>query len=390
MNKRRVLVLLVVAVILIAAFSAWRLFFANRSSPNVVFLSGRIDGDDSAIAPKVGGRILEIRYREGDSVRAGDVIARLDDASLRAQVRQAEAALLDAQERAVSVQAQVAVLEEQAAQSAIQAAQARTDAAGRVAQARANLAAGQASVAQQRAAYAIAALSARAYTRLARQGYASELQGAGAASAAGYEASAVAAAQRQVAAAKGALMMAQATLANPNVYGAAQSAVERQIAQQQSLIGSAFAQVAQARAQLAEARANYRDLTVRAPFDGTILTRAAEPGEVVTAGTALVTLLDLHAVYLRGFVPEDQIGRVKIGQPARIYLDSNPNDSLDAYVQRIDPQATFTPENTYFREDRVRQVFGLKLALRDGFGYAKPGMPADGEILVSGTHWPGK
>jgi len=79
---------------------------------------------------------------------------------------------------------------------------------------------------------------------------------------------------------------------------------------------------------------------------------------------------------------------VKLGQPARIYLDSNPNGPIDAYVLRIDPQATFTPENTYFREDRVKQVFGLKLALRSGFGYAKPGMPADGEILVSGTRWP--
>jgi HlyD family secretion protein len=108
----------------------------------------------------------------------------------------------------------------------------------------------------------------------------------------------------------------------------------------------------------------------------------------VTAGTAVVTLLDLSKVYLRGFVPEGQIGKVKLGQAARIYLDSNPQKPVDAYVSRIDPQATFTPENTYFRDDRVKQVVGIKLQLKGGFGFAKPGMPADGEVLVRGETWP--
>ena len=79
---------------------------------------------------------------------------------------------------------------------------------------------------------------------------------------------------------------------------------------------------------------------------------------------------------------------MKIGQPCHVFLDSNPNQPLDAYVLRIDPQATFTPENTYFRNDRVKQVVGVKLQVTQGIGYAKPGMPADGEILVSGTTWP--
>ncbi len=125
-----------------------------------------------------------------------------------------------------------------------------------------------------------------------------------------------------------------------------------------------------------------------APFAGTVITRAAEPGEVIQAGTPIVTLLDLAKVYLRGFVPEGEIGRVKIGQLAHVYLDSNVTQALDAYVSRIDPQATFTPENTYFRDDRVRQVVGVKLQLKGGFGYAKPGMPSEGEVLVSGDTWP--
>ena len=164
--------------------------------------------------------------------------------------------------------------------------------------------------------------------------------------------------------------------------------IRQQIAQQQAQISVAEAQAAQARAKLLEAQANRSDLQVRAPFDGTVVTRTAEPGEVVNAGSPLITLLDLNKVYLRGFVPEGQIGRVRVGQAARVYLDSAPTTPLEAYVSRIDPQASFTPENTYFREDRVKQVVGVKLQLKEAAGYAKPGMPADGEILVEGDRFP--
>ena len=127
---------------------------------------------------------------------------------------------------------------------------------------------------------------------------------------------------------------------------------------------------------------NIHDLTVVAPFDGTIATRTAEPGEVIQAGTAIVTLIDLTKVYLRGYIPEGEIGCVRVGQRAQLFLDSDRNKPLEAVVSRIDPQATFTPENTYFRDDRVKQVVGVKLHLNTGIGYAKPGMPADGEIEV--------
>jgi HlyD family secretion protein len=183
---------------------------------------------------------------------------------------------------------------------------------------------------------------------------------------------------------------AQANLINPAMRSAQVAAVQGQIAQVRADIVAVQADAERARAQLDEARANRKDLNVIAPFTGTVATRTAEPGEVVTAGTPIITLIDLGRVYLRGFVPEGQIGRVRVGQPARVYLDSAPTTPIDAVVMRIDPQAMFTPENTYFREERVKQVVGLKLLLRGAVGFAKPGMPADGEILVDGSQWPAR
>src|SRR5262249_58630044 len=112
---------------------------------------------------------------------------------------------------------------------------------------------------------------------------------------------------------------------------------------QEAQISAARADAGRAGAQLDEARANRQDLQVVAPFAGTIATRTAEPGEVVAAGTPIVTLVDLGHVYLRGFIPEGEIGRVRVGQPARVYLDSAPHTPIDARVPPRHPHASLTP-----------------------------------------------
>jgi HlyD family secretion protein len=379
---------IVLAVVVVAVF-VWRAFFAVPSIPDsIVALSGRIEGDDSAVAPKTAGRILEVRVREGDTVKAGSVIAVLDDEQVRAREQAAREALAEAAANARSAGDQIAILKQQLEQNRLLTGQAKLDADGRVSEAEANLAAAQSDLAQQKAAYELALFDKDAYTRLAKSGAVSERQGKQAEATADQDAAIVAATQGRVEAAQGALTIAQANLANPGIRGSQVTAVEQQIVQQEAQIASINASAARARDQLTEAEEDRQDLTVKAPFDGTVMTRAAEPGEVVQAGTAIVTLLDLSQVYLRGFIPEGEIGKVAIGQPAHIFLDSDPKKPLNGYVLRIDPQATFTPENTYFRNDRVKQVVGVKLQLKEGIGFAKPGMPADGEILVHGNTWP--
>jgi HlyD family secretion protein len=94
----------------------------------------------------------------------------------------------------------------------------------------------------------------------------------------------------------------------------------------------------------------------------------------------------LSKLYLRGFVPEGDVGNVKVGQPAQVFLDSRPKEGIPAEVIRVDPEVMFTPENTYFKDDRVKQVMGVKLGLKGAYGLAKPGMPADGQIQIAATN----
>ena len=388
-RKRRLLILATVILVAAAGYFLWKHFFSAPEIPkSIVALSGRIEGDDSAVAAKASGRITEIRVREGDQVKAGDIIAVIDDEQIRAREQQAQSAVEQAEAQVRLARQQIAMLNEQLNESQLQVVQARQASQGQVRQSEAELAAAEAALAQQEAAYKMAEFDREAYTKLAKSGAVSEREGKRAETNAETQAALVRTTRRRVESARAAVAQAKATLVNPEIRTSQEAVVRQQIAQQQTQIAGAEAQAAQARARLVEAQANRRDLQVRAPFDGTVATRTAEPGEVVSAGSPLLTLLDLTKVYLRGFVPEGQIGRVRVGQPARIYLDSAPTKPVEAYVARIDPQATFTPENTYFREDRVKQVVGVKLQLKGAVGYAKPGMPADGEILVEGDRFP--
>jgi HlyD family secretion protein len=85
---------------------------------------------------------------------------------------------------------------------------------------------------------------------------------------------------------------------------------------------------------------------------------------------------------MRGFIPEGDIGKIRVGQSALIFLDADRDrqNPLKATVTAIDAKASFTPENVYFKRDRTQQVFGVKLAIDDSKGFAKVGMPVDAEI----------
>ena len=383
MNRKPIKILIALVVLLITGGAIWYFVIRKPAEPqNLIKLSGRIEGDDTTVSTKIAGRIREIQVREGDQVKAGQVIAMIDDEQVRAREEQERSKVLQAEARVLSAQQQIAVLNAQLEESNIGVDQARIDAQGRVSQAEAQVAHAEAQLAQAEADYGQARYDEQRYTTLATDGDVPERTGRQARTAAEAQAAAVRAARKQVDVARGALTIAKANLSNAAMRTSHAAGIRKQILQAQSEIVAAQAETEHARAKLREVEADRDDLEVLAPIDGTVATRSAEPGEVVAAGTTLVTLVNLNSVYLRGFIPEGQIGRVRAGQTARVYLDSAPDKPLEAVVSRIDPEASFTPENTYFKDDRVKQVVGVKLQLKSGNGYAKPGMPADGEVIT--------
>jgi HlyD family secretion protein len=363
-------------------FGAYRLFFYHPA-PNGLFLSGRIEGYETDVSAKTGGRVAQVAVREGDTVKPSQLLVQIDDSDTKAQLQGAQARLHQQQENLQSKRQQLPILQAQLQQAQLTTQQSSQDSQGRVyeiqntvAQARANLAKAQADL-----------FKAQATQRRTKQLYA---QGAVSAQTLDDDNATLGSAQAQVAAqqqavksAQGQLTQAQATQKNPPIKIAYELQLRRQIDQAKTDISVAEQQVRDAQATVAQYQANLNYLLVNSPMTGDVITRSVEPGEVVAAGAPLLTLVNRNHLYLRGFIPEGQIGQVRVGQAALVYLDSFPNQPLKATVSRVDPKASFTPENTYFQKDRMTQVFGVELTLKDNSqGVAKQGMPADGRIQL--------
>lgn len=120
---------------------------------------------------------------------------------------------------------------------------------------------------------------------------------------------------------------------------------------------------------------------ITAPIDGTVLVKSAESGEFVRPGQTVAVLVDLRRIDLRVFVPESELGKARLGAPARVRVSAFPHQLFEARVARVDQRAQFTPRDIHMPEERVRMVFGVTLALDNPDGVLKPGMPADAWIL---------
>jgi len=139
--------------------------------------------------------------------------------------------------------------------------------------------------------------------------------------------------------------------------------------------------------QLAESQLTKTVIT--APISGTLLTKSVEMGELATPGRPIATLVDLDRVELKIYIPERDIGKLSLGNEARVRTDAFPDQYITARVSRVDSQAQFTPRDIHMPDERVRLVFGVTLALDNRAGRLKPGMPADAWVRWNPTTaWP--
>lgn len=377
------LVRILAAIALLAGvgYGVYRLFF-YQPEPDGLFLSGRIEGYETDVSAKTGGKITNVAVREGDVLKSEQFLVQIDDADLRAQLRGAEAQVRSAQGSLKRYQQQLPVLEAQLQEANLTTQQAKQESQGQVTEAENSLASARAKLVEAEANLKLAQARQRRYRELSAQGAVSTDTRDEYDTSAETAKASVDAARQQVQSAEGTLIQAQASLRNPPIRAAAALQIQKQIAQARTDIVVAQENVRNAQAEQEEIQANLNYLVIKSPVAANVITRSVEPGEVVSAGEPLLTLVNLDNLYMRGFIPEGQIGQVKVGQQARVYLDSFPEQPLLAKVTRVDPKASFTPENTYFKKDRVTQVFGVELTLKNPQGLAKPGMPADGRILV--------
>lgn len=352
MNRK---VVAIVATVLVAlAFGTYSFIERTRQLPEgLIQANGRIEGDTIIIASKQPGKVVAIHVHEGDDVASDQVLVELDDQATRARVAEAEAAKAAAIAQAEQCQAEYEVLCEEVPYSIDAATAAVTASEARLQQAESKEK--QAEKERNR------------YWALAESG------------SVGWESGERAdlkwrQAKDTVTAARATLAQARSTLneakLGPNRITAKQA---------QTAAFEAAADAAQAR--LEEAQSVLADLTIRSPTSGAVTMRLADLGEVINAGTPLLEVVDLDRLYLKVFIPEAEIGKVRIGLHAQIYIDAFPDMPFAAKVRNIASRAEFTPKEIQTPDERVKLVYAVKLYLKDNPEHRlTPGLPADAVI----------
>lgn len=300
---------------------------ACKPRPNTLQLSGHIEVLTTELSFRIPGKVLERPVEEGQRVKIGQLIARLDSQDLEQQVamRRSEVAAL---------KAQLQILERGSRPEEIESARASLD------QALADFRRLEADEARIRDLHAKGILSTRDFE----------------ASKAAFSAS------------------------KANVHRAEQQFLLVQKGPRPEERDAARSRLEQARQALALAETQLSYASLSAPFDGVVLSKNVEPKEYVNPGTSVVTLAHPGQTWLRAFLPESDLGRVRLGQKVSVKTDSHPGKVFEGHLAFISDEAEFTPRFVQTQKERIKLVYRIKIELSNPDMELKAGMPADAEI----------
>jgi len=389
MKKLRIVV---IVLVLAAAGGAWYWYSGRMNATNNIQVSGNLELTQVDLSFKTAGRMTELAVREGDFVKKGALIAKLDSAQLEQQLLRDQAAVASAQsslqQLQTSIEYQAATIDSDIStrRAELAQAQAKLD----------ELNAGSRPQEIQQAQSAVADAKAwndqarsdweRAQTLFSREDISkSQFDQARA------KLDSTAAQLRQT---QDRLALVQEGPRKEEIAGAraqvarAQAAVQTaeanriELRRKQEELAARRAEIDRTRAQVGMTQTQIADSTIVAPIDGVVLVKSAEAGEVVAAGTTIVTLGDIAHPWLRAYINETDLGRIKLGGKVRLSTDSFPGKTYDGRISFISSEAEFTPKQIQTKEERVKLVYRIKIDVDNPHQELKNNMPVDGEILL--------
>ena len=389
MKKRRIIILLILAA---AGGGYWWWQQHSHGDGSRILVSGNLELTLVDISFKTAGRLIERTVDEGNWVKKGQLIARLDEAQLQQQRARDQAQVSSAESNykqlETSIQYQEATLESDIAarRADLNQMQAKLDAL---------LAGSRNQDIQQNEA---AVTDAKAQLELARQDwtraqtlfknedistqqfdqYRMKVDSSAAVLRQAEERlSLVKEGPRKedIAAARAEVAHAQAALRNAEA-----NRLELQRKQQE--LAARKAEIVRSRAQVGMTETQIQDTVVTTPIDGVVLMKSAETGEVLAAGTTVVTIGDLDHPWLRAYINETDLGRVKLGQKVKLTTDSFPGKVYSGTISFISSEAEFTPKQIQTKEERVKLVYRIKIDVDNSSHELKNNMPVDAEILL--------
>jgi HlyD family secretion protein len=358
MTRKRVFILIFVAVIL-GGTTVYATWFRRDSALQG---SGTVEARDIRVGSKVGGRIDKVLVREGDRVQPGQTLITFDDKELLASLDQS---------RAAAEKAKRGYRPEEIAEARAAAEQAKADYEMRLnGYRKEDIEAAQSDVERAAADEVRARLDFQRYEALAQKDLVSKQQ-------------------RDTAEANWKMALAQQQNYQhkldvlrrgyrPEEIASAEAHYrETQATLEKFESGNRREDVDLAKAAYSYDEARFREREVTAPSGATVEVLDVRPGDIIAPNTPVATLLEADQIYVRIYIPETELGRVQVGQKAEVRVDSFPKTVFEGVVEQINQQAEFLPRNVQTREERVHQVFGVKIRINDPAGHVLAGMAAD-------------
>lgn len=385
--KKRLPILVIVAIGV--AVYLWR-SGTFRAPSNQIEVSGNLELTLVDLSFKTAGRMTELNVREGDVVKKGDIIARLDAVQLDHQKERDTAAVLGAQSNyeqlMTSIAYQRATIDSDIAarQAELNQAQSHLDellAGSRIQE----IQQAEAAVKEARAQLDWAKLDWERAQTLYKNTDISTSQFDQARTKFSTSNAVVEQAEQRLALVKEGprkeeIAAARAAVARAQAAVKLSEANRIELQRKEQELSARKAEVERTRAQVGITNAQLTDTVIVAPIDGVVLVKSAEAGEVVAAGTTIVTIGDVGHPWLRAYISETDLGRVKLGQKAKLTTDSYKDKSYEGKISFIASDAEFTPKQIQTKEERVKMVYRIKVDVDNSSGDLKNNMPVDAVI----------
>lgn len=381
----------VVLVLAAAGFAAWKIL-GDGHDPNVIKLSGNIELTEVNVAFKSPGRLVELAVDEGDAVKRGQVIARLDQEELKNSL---------GREQATATMAETGLTQLRTAieyqRTALGGDIALREAELRAAEARlAELLAGSrpqeleqatAAVAEARTQHEQARLDWERAQKLFKNDDISAQQHDQFRTRFQTTAASLKKAEETLGLVKEGprkeqIEQQRAAVARAKAAVRLSKAGEIDLKRREEEIPTRQADIVRAKAQVGVIETQLGDRTLASPVDGVVLTKSSEAGEVLAAGTAILTLGDIDRPWVRGYIGEKDLGRVKLGMPAVVRSDSFKDKTYKGRITFISSEAEFTPKQIQTQEERVKLVYRIKIEVENPNRELKSNMPVDAEIRL--------
>ncbi len=388
-RRRAVLIVLLLAA---AGGGVWYWYAGRMKATKNILVSGNLELTQVDLSFKTAGRMTELAVKEGQFVRKGDLIAKLDSAQLEQQLLRDQASVASAQsalqQLETSIEYQGATIDSDISTRRAELAQAQAKLDELMAGSRPQeIQQAQSAVADAKAWNDQARLDwERAQTLFSREDISkSQFDQARA------KLDSTAAQLRQ---AQDRLALVQEGPRKEEIAGAraqvarAQAAVQTaeanriELRRKREELAARRSEIDRTRAQVGMTQAQIADTTIVSPIDGVVLVKAAEAGEVIAAGTTIVSLGDIAHPWLRAYINETDLTRIKLGDKARLSTDSISGKTYEGRISFISSQAEFTPKQIQTKEERVKLVYRIKIDVDNPHQELKNNMPVDGEILL--------